>query len=415
MPDPLLQTYRHRRRDIYLPRTNRRPALIAAVIVVVLAAGAATAFAWRAHDARRQPSISAKASASVSKPTSRKPATGKSSTPASSPAEKPSSASRPETISIAAVGDMLFDRNVKKLVQQRGGEAPLRYVASHLAKADVTVGNLETPLATGGTRNPVKEPQYAFRGDQRGVKGLSAAGFDAVSLANNHMMDYGTPALTETLANLDRAGIAHSGAGTDTAGAWKPATVVTPDGTRIAYLAFTHILPPGYLAGTGRAGVASGKMDMKLVTDAIRKAKKNHDYVLVSFHWGVEYEPAANGDQRHWAHQAVDAGADMVLAHHPHVIQGVEYYKDRLIAYSLGDFVFDHYSRETGESFILDARLGPDGVTDAVATPVYLDQFGAPEFVTGSEASTILSRLKKISSPFGTTVTLDGSQARISR
>jgi len=104
----------------------------------------------------------------------------------------------------------------------------------------------------------------------------------------------------------------------------------------------------------------------------------------------------------------------MVLSHHPHVIQAVEYYKGRLIAYSLGDFVFDHYSRKTGEAFILDAKLGPDGVTDVKATPVYLDGYGKPEFVTGSEATVILERLKLISAKRSTLVSIDGNTATVS-
>ncbi|TLM98076.1 MAG: hypothetical protein FDZ75_03205, partial [Actinobacteria bacterium] len=111
----------------------------------------------------------------------------------------------------------------------------------------------------------------------------------------------------------------------------------------------------------------------------------------------------------------IDAGADMVLAHHPHVIQGVEFYNGKLIAYSLGDFVFDHYSRKTGEAFILEATLGPDGTSSATAIPVYLDSYGRPEYVTGAEARTILKRLAKISQPYGTNVTIDGDVARITR
>jgi poly-gamma-glutamate synthesis protein (capsule biosynthesis protein) len=314
---------------------------------------------------------------------------------------------------VAAVGDMLFDRQVKALIKSSGGEAPLAHVATHLSAADVTVGNLETPLATSGTRNPVKEPKYAFRGDPAAIDGLKASGFDAVSLANNHALDYGPDALAETIASLDQSGIGHAGAGANSAVAWAPATVTLADGTRVAYLAFTQIVPPGYLASADRAGVASARSGNRTVTDAVKAAKKDHDYVLVSFHWGVEYESTATAGQVALAHKAIDAGADMVLAHHPHVIQGVEFYKDRLIAYSLGDFVFDHYSRETGESFILDAQLGPDGVTNATATPVYLDAHGAPEYVQGKHAETILTRLKSISKRLGATVEIDGAKARL--
>jgi hypothetical protein len=104
----------------------------------------------------------------------------------------------------------------------------------------------------------------------------------------------------------------------------------------------------------------------------------------------------------------------MILAHHPHVIQGVEFYKGRLIAYSLGDFVFDHYSRKTGEAFILEAELGPDGTPEALAVPVYLhDTYGHPAIIKGAHATDILARLKDISAKHGTTVRVKNSQARL--
>jgi len=317
---------------------------------------------------------------------------------------------RPATITVSAVGDMIFDRRVGALVAARGGEAPLASVAPLLARADVTVGNLESPLSNGGERNTAKD--VTFRGDPRAIAGLTASGFDFLSLANNHVLDYGPAALADTVALLDQAGIAHAGAGADSSAAWAPA-VHEVNGASVAFLSFSHIVPAGFTATSERAGLAAGRTDMDAVAEAVRAAKEEQDYVIVSFHWGVEYEDYANGDQVRDAHTTIDAGADMVLSHHPHVIQGVEYYNGRLIAYSLGDFVFDHYSRKTGEAFVLDASLGPDGVTDAVCTPVYLDADGAPEVVTGSEATVILERLKAISSPHGTAVAVDGDTARV--
>jgi poly-gamma-glutamate synthesis protein (capsule biosynthesis protein) len=305
---------------------------------------------------------------------------------------------------------MIFDRNVADLIASAGGAAPLAEVAPTLKAADVAVGNLESTLSDGGS--PAKGKDVTFRGDPAAIAGLKEAGFDAVSIANNHVLDYGADALADSISLLDEAGITHAGAGKDQAAAWKPASFEA-NGAKVAYLAFSHIVPAGFIAQPDRAGMASGRMDMQLVDDAIREAKKNHDYVLVSFHWGVEYEDFANATQEQNAHRAVDAGADMVLAHHPHVIQGVEFYKGRLIAYSLGDFVFDHYSRKTGEAFILNAKLGPNGVEDVTAKPVYLDGHGRPEFVEGSDATTILARLKRISAPHGTTVKVDGAQARL--
>lgn len=318
------------------------------------------------------------------------------------------SASRPTTLTIAAVGDMIFDRRVKSLIQTAGGKAPLADVASHLASADIAVGNLESPLSSRGTEKTEKDVR--FRGDPRGVEGLAESGFDFLSLANNHVLDWGPVALSDTVSLLESKGIGYAGAGANRAAAWTPA-VVERGGASVAFLGFSHILPAGFVATKNSAGLAQGRNNMDAVVAAIEEAKAKHDYVLVSFHWGVEYADDCNGDQVRDAHRAIDAGADMVLSHHPHVIQALELYKGKLIAYSLGDFVFDHYSRKTGEAFILDAELGPHGTGAIRVTPVYLDGNGKPEFVSGAAARSILDRLKLISAKRGTTVTITGDTA----
>lgn len=317
---------------------------------------------------------------------------------------------RTATITVSAVGDMIFDRRVKALISRAGGLVPLAKVAQRLSRADVALGNLESNLSSSGSANPDKD--VTFRGHPKGIEGLKSAGFDFLALGNNHVLDYGPESLSDTLEALDRAGIGHSGAGMDRAEAWAPA-VVTRDGATVAFLSFSHILPPGFVATSAKAGLAAGRGNMNAVASAIKAAKTHYDYVLVSFHWGVEYEDYANGDQVRDARRAIDAGADMVLSHHPHVIQGIEFYKRGVIAYSLGDFVFDHYSRKTGEAFILDSELGPDGVTGVTATPVYLNSDGSPAVVGGAQASVILKRLREISRQHGATVAIDGDIARV--
>lgn len=324
----------------------------------------------------------------------------------------PPAPSGPATITVAAVGDMQFDRQVARFISTSGGMAPLAAVAGQLAAADIAVGNLESTLSDLGERRTDKD--YTFKGKPAGVESLALAGFDFVSLANNHALDCGNDALLDTIARLDANGIGHAGAGADKAAAWTPA-VRDINGTTVAYLAFSHILPNGFIATASRPGIAQGRVNMDEVEAAIRAADAQYDYVLVSFHWGVEYTAECNGDQVADAHRAIDAGADMVLAHHPHVIQAVESYNGKLIAYSLGDFVFDHYSRETGEAFILEAELGPNGIGAVNITPVYLNASGKPEYVTGNTAANILQRLRAISAKRNTAVEITGDTAVVVR
>ena len=149
----------------------------------------------------------------------------------------------------------------------------------------------------------------------------------------------------------------------------------------------------------------------RLLAD-IAAASKRADWVVVSFHWGIEYTGQASREQRALAHDAVDAGADLVLGHHPHVLQGLELYRNKLIAYSLGDFVFDHYSRATGEAVVLEIEMPSAGPPSFRVTPVYLsDSHGIPHVVTGTEARSILRRLSGFSADLGLQLKLTGDRA----
>lgn len=315
-------------------------------------------------------------------------------------------------LTVAAGGDVIGDRQVGTYIDANGGSAALEKMTPFLSDAHVAFVNLESPLSDTGSRDTAKD--VTFRGRPALVAGLAAAGIDVVSLANNHALDYGAAALLDTIARLQAAGIAQAGAGADLASARAPALLDTPAGT-VAVLAFTDIIPAGFPAGAERAGINPVRPDRERLLADIRESAAAADWVLVSFHWGIEYEGYASGSQRELAHQAVDAGADLVLGHHPHVLQGFELYKDRLIAYSLGDFVFDHYSRATGEAVVLRVELRPQGPPSFSLTPVYLeDPHGIPAPVTGGEADAILDRVAGFSERLGLTLTRDGDLARYS-
>ena len=131
------------------------------------------------------------------------------------------------------------------------------------------------------------------------------------------------------------------------------------------------------------------------------------DFVVVGFHWGYEYQHYPVSQQTTEAHAAIDAGADLVIGHHPHVLQGFETYHRRLIAYSLGDLVFDHIAVETGQTVLVDAKLTADGVS-ARLVPVYVSSTGIPDVQHGSSAKTILSLVKEYSAPLDTSIKIAG-------
>ena len=314
----------------------------------------------------------------------------------------------PPSLTVAAGGDVQGDRLVGKYIDAHGGDAALAKVKPYLQTADLAFVNLEGPISDKGTKLAWKE--YTFRSRTALAAGLASAGVDVVSMANNHAVDCGQTALLDTISRLDKAGIEHAGAGEDISAARSPALLDTPAGT-VAVLAFTDKFASGFAAGTDRPGVAPVSDGSKALA-AIAAAKKKADYVIVSFHWGTEYTAQAASYQRALAHKAIDAGADLILGHHPHVIQGLEVYHDKLIAYSLGDFVFDHHSRATGEAFVLRVTLRPSGPPVARVIPVYLsDANGIPAPVSGAAADAILDRLTRLSASFGAKLTRSGDQA----
>ena len=243
------------------------------------------------------------------------------------------------------------------------------------------------------------------------ARALAAAGVDVVTMGNNHSVDYGQAALVDTIKRLEKAGVQVVGAGRDDADAWTPAIVKTAAGATIGFLAWSDVIWPGYRA-TSAPGVAELRTDIPRMKESIRALAKEVDYVVVGYHWGLEYEHYPWGAQTSAAHAAIDAGADLVIGHHPHVLQGFETYKGRLIAYSLGDLVFDHFSIATGQTVLVDAVLTADGVR-ATLVPVYVSSSGIPAVQKGGAATTILSLVRQYSKPLGANVVIKGDVATV--
>jgi poly-gamma-glutamate synthesis protein (capsule biosynthesis protein) len=305
----------------------------------------------------------------------------------------------PQPLTVAAGGDVMGDRGPGNYMNAHGGASVFAKVEPYFEKAQLAFVNLEGPISNVGTRQAGKE--YTFRARTALADGLVSAGIDVVSMANNHTLDYGQAALKDCLIRLNKAGVAHAGAGLNSTSAAAPAVLITPAGT-VSVLAYTSIIPGGFAATSSHGGVNPVAGDHARILKAIKTAATKTDFVVVSVHWGTEYKSQANSEQRSLAHQMIDAGADLIIGHHPHVIQGLEIYHDRLIAYSLGDFVFDHWSRATGEAFILQVSLRDEGLPAVDIVPVYVgDSTGVPAVVTGDEADAILGRLIKLSGNLG--------------
>ena len=392
-------------------RQARRRGLIAlaVIVVVAIAAGVALARALVGEDgASPSAAQNGPGQTTTHSDSGQAGATPDASAGVSASGSPPANAD-PPPVRVVSGGDVMADRVVKDYISANGAGAVLRGIAPQLQKGDAAWVNLESPLSTLGSPTPGKD--YTFEGPPSMVPALADAGIDLVTLGNNHSADYGQAALADTIKRLEKAGVQVVGAGLNDKDAWTAAVVETSGGATIGFLAWSDVLWPGYRA-TNKPGVAEGRTEVPRMKESIRALAKEVDYVVVGYHWGIEYEHYPYGLQTSEAHAAIDAGADLVIGHHPHVLQGFETYKGRLIAYSLGDLVFDHYSIETGQTVLVDAVLTPDGVT-ATLTPVYVSSSGVPAVQHGAAGRTILALVKHYSSALDTTVVIKGDTATV--
>ena len=317
----------------------------------------------------------------------------------------------PPSFTLVAVGDVMLDRKVGKKIENLGAEFPFERVAELLREADLTFANLESPISSLGTA--VKGKEVTFRAALQAVSGIRDVGIDVLSLANNHAMDYGSAALIETMDVLAHNGIAYIGAGANSAAAHRPANL-TVEGIKVSLLAYSYRFHMVVEAQQEHPGVAIASGEA--VKADIERAKEWADIVIVSFHWGWEYSDHPDEETRKLAHLAVESGASLVIGHHPHVIQGVEIYRDGLICYSLGNFIFDQQGTRTRRGLMLRCVMGRSGIQKAEFLPVIIDALSyRPSLVSGEAAKPILLELRRLSKQLDTELELKENMAIILR
>lgn len=267
---------------------------------------------------------------------------------------------RNSPIILGFAGDVNFDENSKPVARyDRENKGILGGLSEELVNemnnADIMMLNNEFAYSTRGTKTPNKS--YTFRADPSRVNILKEMGVDIVSLANNHALDYGPDALIDTFTTLDDAGIDYVGAGENLDRAKAPIYYEIGD-KKIAYLASSKVIfAMDWYATDDRPGMV-GTYDPAQLIESIEEASANSDYVVVYVHWGVERNNYPEKYQKSYAKAYIDAGADIVIGCHPHVMQGLEIYKGKPIAYSLGNYWFNASKRESG---LLKVYLDPDG------------------------------------------------------
>lgn len=311
---------------------------------------------------------------------------------------------------LAAVGDVMTGMRMRHRIRRFGPRYVCAWVKPILDRAAVTVGNQEGPFAAEAAQMDTTR-NFSYKVDPRSAVALRHAGFDAMTIANNHIMDCGRDGVRETLATLKKHGIAVIGGGADEASAHDPAIFETRSG-RIGLLGYywnRRTSARGDLPGSAR--------DLPdLVERDIGQLKRHVDHVVVTVHWGVPYEREPLPEDRLKARHFIDCGADIVVGHHPHIIQPLEIYRGRPVFYSIGNFAFGS-GNSRAESLLVCARFGA-GRMDVEVYPVYVQNRDPrldyqPKVLRGEAASQTLRRLAAISGGDGAQLVIHDCHASL--
>ncbi|MFZ3072886.1 MAG: CapA family protein [Thermodesulfobacteriota bacterium] len=305
-------------------------------------------------------------------------------------------------ISILVAGDVYLGSSAIEYTKKFGPSYPFGDTESLIKGADVAIANLESPLTKA--KVPFMEKQFILKARTSGARGLKDAGFDVVTLANNHMMDYGAEGLDETLKTLSSIDMPYCGAGKNLKESRRPA-IVEVNGVKIAVLSYSRTYPLEFYASKKRAGTAPAYESY--IEEDIRAAAKAVDIVVVAFHWGGERVREPRQYQRDLGRLAIESGAKLVIGHHPHIMQGVETYKGGLILYSLGNFVFGFYGSNTVEGLLAKAVFEEEGgawnVTYADLVPIDVNNrrvFFKPKAFEGDSFREAINKVMNLSKDF---------------
>ncbi len=298
-----------------------------------------------------------------------------------------------KVIHLAAVGDINLDRSLGAMLAKGDLAYPFADVAEQLRAADITVGNVESAL--GDTGEP-EQKRYPFRAPPEAATALALAGFDLVSLANNHGMDYGKEALMQAIDLLEGQNVATTGAGANSAAARAP-KIMELNGLRTAFFGYVNVPAEAstgfdtadWTATEEEPGIAWA--EPLIIAEDMTAVRDQVDLIVVQLHSGYEYLPAPSKAQQESARAAIDAGADLVIGHHAHILQGIEQYGDGVIIYGMGNFAFDIDGPP--ETAIFHIWLDGDGVREVAVEPAIVQFGGQPRLAASWEAPAILSQV----------------------
>ncbi len=301
-------------------------------------------------------------------------------------------------VTITFAGDILFDPEygVMAALQLNGGNISngiLPDVIEEMKSADIMMLNNEFPYSNAGT--PTEGKQFTFRADPSYVSYLHDLGVDIVSLANNHAYDYGEEAFLDTMSTLKAAGIPYVGAGANEQEAMRPVYYIIND-MKIAFVSATQIEKADYPDTKGAEGDSPGVFrcwDGEKLLQVVAEAKENSDFVIVYVHWGTESQEETDWAQDKQAPELVEAGADIIIGSHPHILQKIDVIKGVPVVYSLGNFWFNSKTVDTG---MVKITVSEDGLQSIRFIPCLQNDYRTT-LVTGEEKERILGVMRNMS------------------
>ncbi len=316
-------------------------------------------------------------------------------------------------LTIKAVGDILLDRGPESKVKKYGYDYLFKEIVEPLSDADLTFANLESPTSFLGKPYKGKPKIVTFRAEPSMLFGIKYSGIDIVSLANNHISDYGSKSLSETIDLLNLLDIKFIGAGKNIDEARTP-LIIKKKGYKLAFLGYAEAIWSTDEATEKRGGSVHFELDTVLEDIRNTKAEHSPDFIFISIHWGIEHKNNPRKSDQAKAHKIIDAGADVILGHHPHVLQSIETYNEGIIFYSLGNFVFDMKSKKTYQSVIAELILSDKYIDKVKLTPVEIKQKKYyPTIATGETATAILENLSSWSKDYNTEISIENEEGFI--
>lgn len=284
------------------------------------------------------------------------------------------------------VGDIMLARWVGKRMDEYGYDYPFSQTTELFSESDLNIANLESPFSTTG---PYNQLGMVFRANPKGAESLKNAGINIVNLANNHFGNASQDGMETTFDLLNEKEISYFGAGNNSQESHQP-LVKEINGIKFAFLGYSDssVTPSSYASGDNRPGLNLDNTEQ--MKQDVAKAKEKADFVVVSIHLGSEYQHSPNQHQIDFAHSAIDAGADFIYGHHPHVVQSIEVYNNKPIFYSLGNYIFDQTTKETKEGLVVQTNYMFNKLINVKLIPITIINYAQANIANSLESENIL-------------------------